>query len=137
MKHDYKKKSYKQLKEMRYNHTYSDYVEVTGIPKTVEFTVSGKEGDKNYDYSTRFFLKMDKHLVQVYNHNSKDSYRNIKEQYLRAASESNLEITVRGLFEGSSILFGYISIYWGELVIDGNVIKKDYSKKDENPQMTL
>jgi hypothetical protein len=51
----------------------------------------------------------------------------IKESYLKAASESDLEITVNGLFEGRRNNCRYISIYWDELIIDGHKIKRDFN----------
>jgi len=131
MKPEYKRIPFRKLKKMDYNPESPKYIEIKGIPRAVQFHIFGKKFEERYNYSTNFFLQKNKNLVYVYNHNSRDHHQNIKEQLLKTASEGNLEIDVRGLFEGSGSRLGYTSIYWYELAIDGCVLERDSNNPEE------
>jgi hypothetical protein len=93
---------------------------IKGIPRAVNFRFGAnyKFGD---DYRTSFYLHDGVNLVYVYS-NSKDYYGTAKEQLLNAASESGLEITVKGSYEsGEGSILKAPNLYLDEMIIDGRV----------------
>jgi hypothetical protein len=133
---EYKNISFREIKEMKYDRESPQYVVLRGVPRAVEFHECGELHEEGHNYSTSFYLQDNrlfsldrKNMVYVYNNNSKDWFQTSKEQLLRAASESNLEITVKGLFEEIDFISGkQPSIYWYEIVFNQHTIKRDFSE---------
>ena len=93
---------------------------MTGIPRAVNFRfgTNYKFGD---DYRTSFYLHDGINLVYVYS-NSREYYGTAKEQLLKAASESGLEITVKGTYESNEgSILNAPNLYLDEMIIDGRV----------------
>lgn len=113
---DYTPTTLSEFKKQTYsiNNTYL----LKGIPRAIKFIFG--VGSK-YGYAMEFYLQNETDLVGVQCGSTNDMLHTDKEQLLRAASESNLEIIVKGKIKTTSLKYPMLEM--DEAIIDGRVIK--------------